>query len=563
MNEASFNLLTAQWLPLRRRSGVTEWVSPADITSQLATDPFVAPHWGRADLDAATLEFLIALLATALHPVDEEAWRETWLDPPNPERLAEAFEPLEAAFRLDGDGPRFMQEWGGLDGEPSPVSGLFIDAPGANTEKNNADLFQKRGRFHRLGMPAAAIALFTLQSYAPSGGAGHRTSMRGGGPLTTLVRPRAPASAALWHLVWLNVPLVEQPLPQPDGGATVFPWLAKTLTSEKDKSPLDLGAFHPLMSFWWMPRRVRLDVDAGSDSTACDLTGQKGGPAVSSYRTKPWGMNGAAAAHPLSPLYRNKANETEWLFVHPQPGGLPYHLWVDLAFASSGHAATRRPAEIVSHILNARSSYTGKMPRLWAAGYDMDNMKARGFVETTFPLFALPNPAAQSKLGAAARDLVQAATMVARATRAAVKLALNLEQADASRLSALTATFYDQTEAAFFNTVGVMADALDVDANADTSAGRQAFLRLSLTTVALRLFDEAVPLHVLGTRLTEIKRHIRARQGLVLTLSGYGKDGKALFGLLGLDLPGTPAAKPPKTAKTPKEKPVPAMEAQR
>ena len=47
----AFNLLTEPWLPLKRRSGVTEWVSPAHLTDRLNDDRFVAPDWGRADHD--------------------------------------------------------------------------------------------------------------------------------------------------------------------------------------------------------------------------------------------------------------------------------------------------------------------------------------------------------------------------------------------------------------------------------------------------------------------------------------------------------------------------------
>ena len=78
-----------------------------------------------------------------------------------------------------------MQDFEALDCEPWPVSRLLIEAPGENTEKENKDLFQKRGQTPSLGLPAAAMALFTLQIYASSGGDGHRTSLRGGGPLTT------------------------------------------------------------------------------------------------------------------------------------------------------------------------------------------------------------------------------------------------------------------------------------------------------------------------------------------------------------------------------------------
>jgi CRISPR system Cascade subunit CasA len=546
----NFNLLTQPWLPLKRRSGQTEWVSPADLTRDHATDPFVSPDWGRADFDAATYEFLIGLLATAFGFEEESDWRELWNSPPDHASLSAAFAPFHAAFNLAGDGPRFMQEWGGVEGEVSPVTGLFIESPGANTEKNNADLFQKRGQFPQLGVEAAAMALFTLQAYAPSGGAGHRTSLRGGGPLTTLVMP-ADASAPLWQQLWLNVPLVFEPLPQDNGGPTVFPWLAKTKTSEKGQVPISAEDMHPLASFWWMPRRIRLEAGKGSQVSICAVTGRETQHAVSGYRTRPWGMNGVAPQHGLSPMYRNKANDTEWLFVHPQPGGLPYHLWVDLAFASQGKDATRKPAEMVSHITGKRESHGGKAVRLRAFGYDMDNMKARGFVDVSFPLFVLPREYAQRALAGGARNLVQAATTIAVCMRSAVRNALNIEKADAAQISGLSLAFYEATQAAFFDSVEAMSKvyALDDQDGVIHAAVGRAFLETSLSPTALRLFDEAAPLTALGTRLSEVQRLIKARQGLVLTLKGYGKDGGVLFTSLGLPVPESKAKKSLSKAK--------------
>ena len=95
---------------------------------------------------------MIGLLATAFNPAGETDWRKLWRNPPDAAALAAAFAPLEPAFQLTGEGPRFMQELGGIEGEAGPVSGLFIEAPGANTEKNNTDLFQKRGRIAALAV---------------------------------------------------------------------------------------------------------------------------------------------------------------------------------------------------------------------------------------------------------------------------------------------------------------------------------------------------------------------------------------------------------------------------
>ena len=103
---------------------------------------------------------------------------------------------------------------------------LFIDSAGDSTAKKNADLMVRRGRYQALPLPLAAMALYTLQAFAPAGGAGNRTSMRGGGPMVTLVKP---AEEGLWPLVWANVPRGE-PL-EPDD-LEALPWMRATETSK-------------------------------------------------------------------------------------------------------------------------------------------------------------------------------------------------------------------------------------------------------------------------------------------------------------------------------------------
>ena len=129
-----------------------------------------------------------------------------------PKRPAEAIAPFVHAFALDGDGPRFLQEFGGLDGETTPIEALLIDTPGANGQKKNADVLTHRDRYPALGLPAAAMALYALQQFAPAGGAGNRTSMRGGGPLSTFVIPGAAAGErpSLWRIVLANLPQDEK-----------------------------------------------------------------------------------------------------------------------------------------------------------------------------------------------------------------------------------------------------------------------------------------------------------------------------------------------------------------
>lgn len=184
---ARFNLLDQAWLPVWRSDGAAETIRLAEITRDIEANPIVTIDWSRADFRIAAIEFLIGLVATACPPPpgDDEAWLDGWEAPPSPDALARSFAPIAVAFDLDGPGPRFLQDFDELPGDPDSPETLLIEAPGSETRRKNTALLVKPDRITRLARPAAAMALFTLQCYAPAGGRGNLTSLRGGGPLTT------------------------------------------------------------------------------------------------------------------------------------------------------------------------------------------------------------------------------------------------------------------------------------------------------------------------------------------------------------------------------------------
>ena len=263
------NLISGPWLPVRRLSGARVWVRPVDITSQFAGDPILALDFPRPDWNAAVTELLIGLLACVVAPEDNRGWAKLWETPPSTEELAERLAPLVFAFNLDGDGPRCFQDLDGLaECEEKPISALLIDTPGANALTKNADLFVKRAEELALSPAYAAAALITMQTYAPAGGQGNRTSMRGGGPLTTLPLPRRKSGddsiiTTLWDAVWASVPCRDEDNTPPEGTgeawAKVFPWLVAARTSQNDRSTSPEQA-HPLQCYFGTPRRIRLSV---------------------------------------------------------------------------------------------------------------------------------------------------------------------------------------------------------------------------------------------------------------------------------------------------------------
>lgn len=555
-----FNLLRDKWLPTLRASGTRDVVSVAELTSGWESDPIVAVDLPRPDLVIAVIELLIATLTTLLRPGDIREWRARWCQPPTQQALQAALDIHLAAFFLDGSGPRFLQELGGLQGEILPIERLLIDSPGQNAIARNTDLIVRRGRLSKVSRATAACMLYALQAFAPAGGAGHRTSLRGGGPLTSLVLPACGPQGrrlSLWHWLWANVTV--GPSPAPEAAPLVFPWLAPTRVSS-DKSGgtvLDGKDGHPLQALWGMPRRIWLEFQAMPEPTACDLTGSMDDVMVVGFRTLPYGVQYLSAPHlhPLTPVYFPKVGAAP-LAVHPQPEGIGYRHWHDL-LTEDGRRA--KPATVVERFV---ADACDLADRGWwedasiaIYGFDMDNAKARAFVETRMPMLLTPRQDVRQELLGLGRRLAEGATQAANLLRAQVRSALADDaKLEATLLSAVRERFFDRTTSAFWDTLGKARTEFEQDANVNPDAHCKDWL----TTVkqhAMAIFDEFVvfdPLSPTATgRMQDGKWQpppaVAARRHLGVALAGHGKWGEGLFNALGL-----PAVAPAKR-KTKKE----------
>ena len=531
----TFNLISAPWLPARRRSGVVEYIPPWRVTDRIAEDPFVAFAWPRPDFNGAVHEFLIGLLATTAAPAVDEEWEDWWYDPPSPDVLKSRFSELSHAFDLDGPGPRFLQDVDPLDdAESKDVAALLVDTPGAQTLRNNADLFVKRGAAPVLCRAAAAMALFTLSSYAPAGGAGHRTSLRGGGPMTTLVLAgHAEFGEILWGRLWPNVECRERinarftDLRRRDNPEAIFPWLAPTRKSNPKAGggPTTPKDVHPLQVYWGMPRRIRLQFDEAEDRR-CGITAVEDSIVVASYRTRNYGINYSEGfRHPLSPYYRQSAKTVARLPVHPAPGNISYRAWPGLVVPSKD--GLREPAQVIRDWLNGRSRSSSES-RFLAFGYDMDNMKARAWMEGEMPLLRFDGSTREWIEQFIGRAIAGANT-VARLVTGAVKSALFDRPRDASGdFGFIAERFFRDSEAAFYAAVNEVTHSAGEHSDGDdpTVEVLQRWAPI-MAKAALRLFDEYAPFEGLEDR--DMHRHVKARFFLTLALSGNGATGKALF----------------------------------
>lgn len=472
------NLIEDRWIPVRRQSGAREMIAPWEVTAKHHEDPIVAVDSPRPDFDGALTQFLIGIVQTAYAPADGREWRQRYDSPPATEALCEAFAPYSAHFNLTGDGARFAQDLTlGDEASREPIAQLFIDQSGA-------DHFAHSYRICLVCEACAASALYTLQINAPAGGRGHRTSLRGGGPLTTVI-----LGSSLWTTVWLNT-LTCGDLAGLTGDVDlrtaehIFPWLTTPRTSESTGRVTTPGDASPLQMYWSTPRRIRIDVSTVA-AGICDVCGTVGDTQITEYLTRPLGVKYEGWVYPLTPYY--EATPGEMLPVRGAAVGQPgYRHWVGWVMADDTERSVRTPARVVQEYLQRpdRPKRVGRL-RLWAFGYDMNNMKPLAWTDSTMPL--LEDAADTDLLQDSLRRLVWAAREVSKSLTSCLKSAWFQGEAPKADYSFVENAFWAATESAFYDAVDRLRSALP---NLELAAlEREDWLR-TLRRVADQLFDE-------------------------------------------------------------------------
>lgn len=540
------NLLLDQWLPVKTKNGDEITIRVSELCGQMNNDivEVISP---RADFKGAIYQLLIGVLQTAFAPKDGREWKKYWRNPPSKEELEQAFKPIEPAFNLNTKNgePAFMQDFDLPAGKEETISSLMIEVPTGSTLTNNTDHFVKRKEEELFSPYFAAIALFTLQINAPEGGRSHRVSLRGGGPLTTLVLlPKNSSKNNLWRQLWLNVLTSEEMLKLPGNQdlnelSEIFPWMAPTRISTSVKKnnrtiyidggqstrPIDAN---PLHAYWSMPKRIRIDWK-NTSSGECAINGHTYDELVKYYRIKIFGTDYIGNwLHPLTPYYLESGNEP--LSIKGQPGGLSYRHWLGLAIIDDTGKAKKTPAAVVQNYSARRYQWINEQslsPRLWAFGYDMSGMKARCWYETTMPIFNLEGEALEN-LQEYAQKMVQAATDVLKTLKSALKIAWFKRPKDAKGdISYIDANFWLFTETKFYDLLAQLAE----QAKNDDEVAIDKLLahwRSHLKQSAYELFDQ----YALSSKNEDgdFKRVIKAKHGKD-GLEHYLKGSKALKAL--------------------------------
>jgi len=480
------NLILDPWIPIRDAAGCVRDISPLDLAS---TEPAALELAAlRPDFNGAIAQFLIGLLQL-VGPAKGRDWKSVMSGAqPFP---VEALRDWSPDFEFDCGDRRVMQDMQvAEDSASNELDALLLESPGANAVRNNSDLFIKRRDASAFSVRIVAQALICLQINAPSGGQGHRTSLRGGGPVSYPWWPteRNDAQVPLWQKLWANVQALEGECRR----EVALPWTADCLTSEGGADvTAQLDARYSELSdkeksvlcYFATPRRIRLTF---SDDVTCGLTGDRGRGATG-YATKNFGANYLSHLfrHPLSSYYQLKE---QWLPTHLSDAGFSYIDWIQ-AQQSSGTLSA--PSVLSDPHRDRVQDWLGVEGEtgVWAFGFKMDNMKCEAWLEARYPVLLGVPAEHRGVLFDQARLMIAATQSCLGHLRRALRAAWS-DEGKKGDTSAAERRLISDTESEFYRLIKGMAVNTSATAEgAELRAVHKDKWKKALTTSALKVFE--------------------------------------------------------------------------
>ena len=346
-----------------------------------------------------------------------------------------------------------------LEPNQNSVRDLLIDA---GSDSNL--YFNKHKEDFALCESCFAQALFTLQINAPSGGRGVRTSLRGGGPITTLVVPvdESPEKpSTLWQKLWLNV-LPKEALNDSCSDikkiGDVLPWMVATRTSDgSDGVETTPESVHPLQAYWSMPRRIRIDTSSIDGHGNCSICAAKDVRTIRHYLTRHGGTNYTGNwLHPLTPYSLDSKGEKPPISIKGRQAGKGYREWLGMVLGNDDHQPDA--AKVTRHFNEKRSRKEGRKGyRLWCFGYDMSNMKAMCWYDSTLPIHEVDISRRTTFIGRVKAVLDSAEGMASELHRQ-VKAAWYRRPGDVGSEPAVFDSFWEETEPLFYKALNGLLD---------------------------------------------------------------------------------------------------------
>jgi CRISPR system Cascade subunit CasA len=450
------NLIKDKWIPVRRADGTPDTIAPFEIGA--SDNPVVDIAAPRPDFRGALYQFLIGLVQTAFAPEDDDEWEEKWKKVPKCEELRKAFEMFSEAFELDAEnGPAFMQDYS-MKTEEKPIHAkqLLFEIAG------NPEYFVKHSAINILCQNCAATALFSLQTNAPEGGRGHRTGMRGGGPLTTLISLEN-RHCSLWEKIWLNILTLDERFSKVAAKtqSTIFPWMGPTRISTNDVKtyPEDVNE---LQMYWGLPRRIRLV--RGRKNQTCDICGSQC-QEIAGFNMECYGVCYSGTwEHVLSPYRRQKEKDgsISLIAIKGKQGSSSYPNWLSLTL---GNNTNESAAPVVRSFIEHKVFIIANAghPQVWCFGHDMKQMKARCWYEHTMPIIILSKEKKPSFIEGITK-LIAAAEDVSKLLREHVKSAWFSRPKDAKGDTFfISNSFLVETESAFYSITEQLRAAIESD----------------------------------------------------------------------------------------------------
>ena len=204
----SFSLLAEHWIPIQCQ-GTQQKITLQQLLCGEKSGELCLP---RDDMELACLQLLAAVTQVCFTPPDRKALLRRLKQPLSHEEYLLGIESRKDWFDLNHPETPFMQVRGVKSAKPTPMDKLLAGV----ADGTNKAFMNPAGLANGLCSGCVSIALFNQANNCPSMGGGFKGSLRGGTPITQLIK-----GPDLRSTLWLNV-LHEESLQK------VMPWYQET-----------------------------------------------------------------------------------------------------------------------------------------------------------------------------------------------------------------------------------------------------------------------------------------------------------------------------------------------